>query len=168
MNLGQDLIDFRLTGVDGALFSTNSIDIEKKIVVFFTCNHCPYVHAYEQRIIGLQKEYKESAQFIGINSNDDKKYPEDSFDNMKKRSRLKNYNFPYLHDSNQEIAKLYGATHTPHFFVFSKKSLIYKGKFDDNWSDETKVSANHLEQSLSCNNFNPKDTFPVGCSIKWR
>jgi len=168
MNLGEKIIDFNLFGVDGSYFSVSNIDNEKKIVVFFTCNHCPYVHAYEKRIMNLQNKYAESVQFIGINSNDDKKYPEDSFEKMKERSNIRGYNFPYLHDSDQKIAKSYDASHTPHFFVFSKKILIYKGKFDDNWSDKSKVAKTYLEDSIKNTSFNPQDTFPVGCTIKWR
>ena len=168
MNLGEKIIDFNLFGVDGSYFSVSNIDNEKKIVVFFTCNHCPYVHAYEKRIMNLQNKYAESVQFIGINSNDDKKYPEDSFEKMKERSNIRGYNFPYLHDTDQKIAKLYDASHTPHFFVFSKKILIYKGKFDDNWSDKSKVAKTYLEYSIKNTSFNPQDTFPVGCTIKWR
>ena len=115
MNLGEKIIDFNLFGVDGSYFSVSNIDNEKKIVVFFTCNHCPYVH-----------------------------------------------------DTDQKIAKLYDASHTPHFFVFSKKILIYKGKFDDNWSDKSKVAKTYLEDSIKNTSFNPQDTFPVGCTIKWR
>ena len=110
MNLGEKIIDFNLFGVDGSYFSVSNIDNEKKIVVFFTCNHCPYVHAYEKRIMNLQNKYAESVQFIGINSNDDKKYPEDSFEKMKERSNIRGYNFPYLHDTDQKIAKLYDAS----------------------------------------------------------
>ena len=97
MNLGEKIIDFNLFGVDDSYFSVGSIDNEKKIVVFFTCNHCPYVQAYEKRIMNLQNKYAESVQFTGINSNDDKKYPEDSFEKMKERSNIRGYNFPYLH-----------------------------------------------------------------------
>ena len=168
MNLGDKLIDFSLLGVNDSYFNSVDISNKKKIVIFFTCNHCPYVHAYEKRIIKLQKSYRDIVQFIGINSNDDTKYPEDSFEKMKERSRDNNFNFIYVRDLYQEVAKIYNASHTPHFFLFNKdKILIYKGKLDDNWEDENKVENCYLEDAIRNPRYTPRDTFPVGCSIKW-
>ena len=168
MELGEKLIDFRLLGADDSYFDTKKIRKQKKIVVFFTCNHCPYVHAYESRIIQMQEDFNHIVQFVGINSNDDTRYPEDSFENMKKRSSAVGYNFPYLRDSSQEIAKVYGASHTPHFYLFNQdRSLIYKGKLDDNWEDECDVKIQYLKEGIKNKDSVPRDTFPVGCSIKW-
>lgn len=167
MNLGEKIINFNLLGVDDSYHNLDGIS-NKKIVVFFTCNHCPYVHAYENRIIKMQEDFIDTVYFIGINSNDDNKYPEDSFENMKIRSNKKKYNFLYLRDDNQEVAKLYQATHTPHFFLFgTNKTLIYKGKFDDSWDDEASVNQNYLKDAIQNKNIKLADTFPVGCSIKW-
>ena len=116
------MIDFSLLGVNDSYFNSVDISNKKKIVIFFTCNHCPYVHAYEKRIIKLQKSYRDIVQFIGINSNDDTKYPEDSFEKMKERSRDNNFNFIYVRDLYQEVAKIYNASHTPHFFLFKQQS----------------------------------------------
>lgn len=168
MNLGDKLIDFSLLGVDDLFFNSLDIDSKKKVAIFFTCNHCPYVHAYEKRIIKLQKSYADIVQFVGINSNDDVKYPEDSYDNMKKRSKANNFNFIYVRDSDQEVAKIYNASHTPQFFLFNQnKILIYKGKLDDNWEDEDKVKNSYLEDAIKNPKYTSRDTFPVGCSIKW-
>ena len=168
MNLGDQLIDFNLIGVDGNHFDTKNLSFEKKIVIFFTCNHCPYVHAYEKRIMDLQKDFEDRVYFIGINSNEDKNYPEDSYENMKIRSKKNNFNFLYLRDGDQRIAKLYNATHTPHFFLFNNnRTLVYKGKLDDNWQNEDKVKKRYLREAISDDKFKPVDTFPVGCTIKW-
>ncbi|NSW88575.1 thioredoxin family protein [bacterium] len=168
MELGDRFIDFNLLGVDDKFCDSTMLSNKKKIVVFFTCNHCPYVHAYEERIISLQKDFLETVDFIGINSNDDKTYPEDSFEKMQTRSAENNFNFMYLRDPKQEIALSYGATHTPHFFLFNKERiLVYKGKLDDNWSDVDKVKKRYLKDAILDDEFKPEDTFPVGCTIKW-
>ncbi|HIC76917.1 MAG TPA: thioredoxin family protein [Candidatus Dadabacteria bacterium] len=169
MELGEKLVNFRLKSTDDTYFDSNDISPDKKLIIFFTCNHCPYVHAYEKRIINLQKKYSETCIFVGINSNDGIQYPEDSFEKMKTRYKKMNYNFFYLRDEDQVVAKTFGATHTPHFFVFNKKRvLIYRGKLDDNWNDETKVKIKYLENSIISNDSILNDTFPVGCTIKWR
>ena len=168
MNIGESFYHFILKSTDDELFNSKLIDKEKKVVVFFTCNHCPYVHAYEERIISLQDKFLDSVQFVGINSNNETTYPEDSFDKMKARSNENNYNFPYLRDDAQITAKAFNATHTPHFFLFdTKRILIYKGKLDDNWNDASNVKKNYLEDAIELNNDILIDTLPVGCSIKW-
>ena len=87
---------------------------------------------------------------------------------MKERSRDNNFNFIYVRDLYQKVAKIYNASHTPHFFLFNKdKILIYKGKLDDNWEDENKVKNCYLEDAIKNPRYTPRDTFPVGCSIKW-
>jgi len=99
---------FSLTGVDDKTYSLNEFSEKKILIVIFSCNHCPYVQAYEERIIAIQKEFaKEGVQIIAINSNDDVKYPDDSFDEMKKRANAKRFNFPYLRDETQDIAKAF-------------------------------------------------------------
>jgi len=169
MEIGEKLINFKLKSIDDSYIDSQNIDSNKKLVVFFTCNHCPYVHAYEKRIINLQKKHSETCVFVGINSNNDIQYPEDSFEKMKSRYKKVNYNFFYLKDEDQIVAKAFGATHTPHFFVFDQeKVLIYKGKLDDNWNDETKVKIKYLEDVIASNDLVHDDTFPVGCTIKWR
>jgi len=170
MELKEKLIDFRLKSTDDKYFDSRDVDLDKKLVVFFTCNHCPYVHAYETRIINLQQQYSETCIFVGINSNDDVRYPEDSFDKMKYRHKEMKYNFIYLRDEDQAAALAFGATHTPHFFVFNhERTLIYKGKLDDSWNDESGVTTKYLEDVLAYSGeCSPYDTLPVGCTIKWR
>jgi peroxiredoxin len=172
--LGAKAPDFSLTGVDGNTYTLASFAYKKVVIVVFSCNHCPYVQAYEDRIRALQKRYSENGvQFVAINANDAETYPEDSFEQMVRRAKLKRYNFPYLHDATQEIAYLYGATHTPEVFVFNqKRELAYYGKIDDNWKEPTKVVSHYLRNAIDEILLNRPvsvpETFAVGCTIKWK
>ena len=112
-------------------------------------------------------------QVVAINSNDDKSYPEDSFEEMKKRSDEKNFNFVYLRDETQEVAKAYDATHTPEIFLFDEeRKLIFHGKIDDNWQDEknaqTKYLRNAIDEYLAGEEISVPETFTIGCTIKWK
>jgi len=132
------------------------------------------VQAYEDRIIAMQKEFeKDSVQIITINSNDDVKYPDDSFDEMKKRAELKKFNFPYLRDETQDVAKAFGATHTPQIFLFDRdRKLKYEGKIDDNWQEPDKVKFVYLREAilevLNEKEVSVPETFSIGCTIKWK
>ncbi|GAB6283769.1 MAG: hypothetical protein STSR0008_25840 [Ignavibacterium sp.] len=132
------------------------------------------VQAYESRIIQIQEDYKDKGlQVVAINSNDDFAYPEDSFENMIKRVKEKNFNFPYLRDETQEVANNYGATFTPELFLFNDKlELIYTGKIDDNWKEPNRVKNNYLGNALD-EYFEGKEvsipeTYAFGCTIKWK
>ena len=142
LKIDSAIPDFSLIGVDDKTYSLNSFSDKNILIVIFSCNHCPYVQAYEDRIISLQNEFvKAGVQIIAINSNDDVKYPDDSFEEMKKRAELKKFNFPYLRDETQEVAKAFGATHTPQIFLFDKqRKLKYEGKIDDNCSNLKKLN----------------------------
>lgn len=172
--LGSPAIDFQLKGVDGKSYSLKSFAEKKALVVVFSCNHCPYAQAYEQRIIQLQQDYKAKAvALIAINSNDDMNYPEDSFPNMVKRSNERGFNFPYVRDESQEIARQYGAICTPHVFAFDKdRRLQYKGRIDDNWKNPAEVKTidlrNALDEILDGKTPAIQETRPYGCSIKWK
>lgn len=172
--LGSPAVDFQLKGVDGKSYSLKSFVEKKALVVVFTCNHCPYAQAYEQRIIQLQQDYKsKAAALIAINSNDDMNYPEDSFPNMVKRSNDRGFNFPYVRDESQEIARQYGAICTPHVFAFDKdRRLQYKGRIDDNWKNAAEVKTmdlrNALHEILDGKTPVVQETRPYGCSIKWK
>jgi peroxiredoxin len=165
---------FSLTGVDYKTYSLNDFSDKKILIVIFSCNHCPYVQAYEDRIMELQNEFeKDSVQIVAINSNDDVKYPDDSFDEMKKRAAARRFNFPYLRDETQEIAKAFGATHTPQIFLFNKdRKLKYEGKIDDNWQEPEKVKSKYLRDAilevLNNKEVSVPETFSIGCTIKWK
>lgn len=174
LKIGSRAPNFSLPAVDGKFYSLNSFLDKKILVIIFSCNHCPYVQAYEQRIIDLQKEFENrGVQIIAINSNDDKKYPEDSFEEMKKRAADKNFNFTYLRDETQETAKDYGATHTPQIFLFDEhRRLRYEGKIDDNWQEPEKVRSKYLRDAiievLDGKEVSVPETFSIGCTIKWK
>lgn len=174
LKIGSQAPDFGLLGVDNKLYSLHSFDDKKILIVIFSCNHCPYVQAYEQRIISIQEDFADKGvQIVAINSNEDVNYPEDSFDEMIKRSKEKQFNFPYLRDETQEIAKVYGATHTPEIFLFDQeRKLRYHGKIDDNWKEPEKVKYQYLRDAikevLEGKEVSIPETFSIGCTIKWK
>jgi peroxiredoxin len=173
LKIGDPAPDFDLLGVDGMHHALSDLKDKKVLVVIFSCNHCPYVQAYEDRIIALQDEFKnQGVSFVAINSNDDSNYPEDSLENMVKRAKKKDYNFPYLRDESQSVALRYGATHTPHIFVFNQeKKLSYTGKIDDNWREPTQVKERYLRDAIQAlvegKRIDNPETYAIGCTIKW-
>jgi peroxiredoxin len=174
LKIGSKAPDFNLLGVDKKYYSLDSFNDKEVLVIIFSCNHCPYVQAYEQRIISIQKDFADQGvQIIAINPNDDVNYPEDSFEEMIKRSNERKYNFPYLRDESQEVAKAYGATHTPEIFLFDKeRKLRYHGKIDDNWKEPEKVKYQYLRDAinevLQGKEVSIPETFSIGCTIKWK
>src|SRR5207245_2640958 len=115
LQLGDRAPTFNLPSVDGRTYSLDSFATTPVLVVIFSCNHCPYVQAYEDRMVAIQRDYRDrGVQFVAINANDDKNYPEDSFARMVERAKAKGFNFPYLRDATQTVAQAYGATHTHH------------------------------------------------------
>jgi len=174
LKIGSSVPDFNLPGVDGKNYTLSSFISKKILVVIFSCNHCPYVQAYEERIKEIQKDYAEKGvQIIAISSNDAVKYPEDSFEQMKIRSDEKSFNFPYLYDEDQSLARAYDATHTPEVFVFDEnRKLVYHGKIDDNWQEPQKVNSKYLREALDeillIQEVSVPETYSIGCTIKWR
>jgi peroxiredoxin len=174
LKIGSKATDFNLLGVDKKYYSLNSFNDKEVLVIIFSCNHCPYVQAYEQRIISIQKDFADQGvQIIAINPNDDVNYPEDSFEEMIKRSNERKFNFPYLRDESQEVAKAYGATHTPEIFLFDKeRKLRYHGKIDDNWKEPEKVKYQYLRDAINeviqGKEVSIPETFSIGCTIKWK
>ena len=171
--IGSMAVEFDLLGVDGKRYMLRYFHNREIIVVIFTCNHCPYAQAYENRLIRLAKEFSAKAQFIAVNSNDAAKYPQDSFESMKIRAMEKGFPFPYLHDESQETARAYGALVTPHIFVFDRGGkLAYQGGIDDNWENEKAVTKQYLKDALAelaAGRAVTRKTAPViGCSIKWK
>ena len=173
LNIGDAIPKFSLPATDGTTVDSSLIR-DPLIVVVFTCNHCPYAQAYEDRLIDLANDFdQEGAQFVLINSNDAANYPEDSFENMKLKHDEKGYPFPYCFDESQEVAKAYGALCTPHCFIFDQeRALRYKGRVDDNWEDPTAVTEHNLHDALRAlvgGDSPPKqEANAIGCSIKWK
>lgn len=163
-----------LPGVDGRTHSLSDFKDATALVVFFSCNHCPYVQAYEDRIMDLQREFgPRGAQFVAINANDAEAYPDDGFNSMVARARDRKFNFVYLRDDSQAVARAYGATHTPHLFVFDpSRRLAYTGKIDDNWQNPSAVTRRYLREALEAvlDGRVPSEpaTFAIGCTIKWK
>lgn len=168
--LGASCPDFSLPATDGKTYSLKDFTNNKPLLVMFICNHCPYVKAIESRLITLSKDLKAlGMNTVAISANDSKKYEEDSFENMKK----KNYPFVYLFDEDQSVAKKFGAVCTPDFFVYdSHLKLSYRGRLDDSWKDETKVTQRELFEAMKLLNqhqsLSEKQTPSMGCSIKWK
>lgn len=168
--LGTICPDFTLPATDAKTYSLKDFANGKPLLVMFICNHCPYVKAIESRLITLAIDLKSlGINTVAISSNDDKKYDEDSFENMKK----KNYPFVYLHDESQAVAKTFGAVCTPDFFAYDGKlSLKYRGRLDDSWKEEAKVTKRELYQAMKLlaenKNLTEKQTPSMGCSIKWK
>jgi peroxiredoxin len=174
MAVGTVAPKFRLPGVDGRHWSLEDFADAKALVVVFSCNHCPYVRASEDRLIAIQRDYLDrGVRLVAINSNDVVSHPEDSFENMKIRATEKHFDFPYLYDESQDIARAYDAACTPDVFVFdAKRKLAYNGRIDDNWQQESKVTRRELREALDAVlagqaiSFDAKPS--MGCSIKWR
>lgn len=174
LKIGSTAPDFNLLGVDGKNYSLKSFSDKQALIIIFSCNHCPYVQAYEGRIKQIQEDYRDrGVTVVAINSNEDKGYPEDSFENMKKRAIEQKFNFPYLRDEDQSVARAYDATHTPEIFLFDKnRKLVFHGKIDDNWQEPKKVQnhylRNALDELLAGKEISVPETFTIGCTIKWK
>jgi len=185
LNINDNMPEFKnLPGVDGRNYSASDFKEANILITVFSCNHCPYVKAYEDRMIEVQKDYAgEGVQLVAINSNDERNYPGDNYDEMIRRAKSKGFNFKYLRDADQETAEAFGATHTPQFFVFSaeggsvsggdkKWRLRYSGKMDDNWENPGAVKENYLRDALDAlltgKEVKVPETFSIGCTIKWK
>jgi peroxiredoxin len=174
LSLGMPAPPFlNLPGTDGTKYSLATFAGKKILVIVFSCNHCPYVQAYEGRMIAFQRDYsQQGVLLLAINSNETVHYPEDNFDAMVKRAASEKFNFPYLRDDNQSVATAYGATHTPQFFVFDeKRHLRYRGKMDDNHQNPSAVKSmylrNAVDQLLAGKETAEPETYSIGCTIKW-
>ena len=174
LRIGSKAIPFKLKGVDGKHYSLEDFEDKKVLCVIFSCNHCPYVKAVEDRINQIAKDNAgASFALLCINSNDDKVYPEDSFEEMKKRAVDKGFVFPYLHDDTQETARAYDAVCTPDVYLYDENRVLrYRGRIDDNWKEESKVTRRELQMAIDRLLKNKEIEFEIvpslGCSIKWR
>lgn len=171
--MGDGAPDFHLPAVDGKKYSLASFKDKRVLVVFFTCNHCPYVQGWDGRVIALQREFaSKGVQFAGINANETVHYPDDSFDKMVVRAKEIGINWIYLRDESQEAARAYDAACTPEFYVFdAARKLRYHGRLDDNHQDakgaKTHDLRNALEDLTAGREIRTPLTHAMGCSIKW-
>jgi peroxiredoxin len=174
LQIGGKAIPFELPGIDGNMHALADYTDKESVVVFFSCNHCPYVRAWEDRMIQIQSDYgRKGVQLIAISSNDAAQYPDDDFPSMKQRAKDKGFNFPYLYDESQQVARAYGAERTPEFFVFDNKGVLhYHGALDDNYEAPEAVEKTYLRDALEAvlSGQSPAtgETAPKGCTIKWK
>lgn len=174
LSIGSNAPDFSLPGVDGETWSLSSFAEKPVLVVIFSCNHCPYVVAYEERMTEVQRDYAErGVQLVAINPNNERSHPADSFPKMVQRAKDRAFNFPYLRDESQDVARAYGARFTPEIFAFDKdRKLAYHGRIDDNYDDPFDVRRHDLREALdeilAGKPVSVADTEPVGCSVKWK
>lgn len=175
--VGDVVADFNLKNIDNKNVSLAQFNKAKGFIVVFTCNTCPVAVKYEKRIEKLNKDFSSKAfPVIAISSNDINTKPDDSFEEMQKKSKKEGFSFPYLYDESQEVAKAYGATHTPHVFVLSRENnalvVKYIGAIDNNTEDASKADKKYVEDAvnsiLNGSLVSVTQTKAIGCSIKWK
>ncbi len=175
--LGTEMPKFNLLGIDGEMHTSDMFDGKKGSLVMFICNHCPFVKHVNEEIVNLSNEIMgNDIGVIGINSNDStqEKYAEDSIDKMREYAENLGYNFPYVVDEDQSVAKNFTAQCTPDFFLFdSDRNLIYRGQLDGSRpGNDIPTNGESLRSAIQAllNNEDPiSDQLPsMGCNIKWR
>ena len=173
LSIGSTPPDFNLPATDGKTYRLLDFKDAKVLVIFFTCNHCPYVTGSDE--VTRQTALKfapQGVKFVGINSNSKNTYAEDSFEHMVERMKTQKFPWVYLHDASQDVARAYGGLRTPHFFVFDKdRKLIYTGRGVDSPRDTSKMKVNDLDRALT-EHLAGKPvsvplTNPIGCNVKW-
>ncbi|MBP05758.1 MAG: thioredoxin family protein [Chloroflexi bacterium] len=172
VSLGSKAPYFNLPNIDGNNVSIEDLNREILIVIF-TCNHCPYAKAVEDRLIELANNYTSNVDFVLISSNDSENYPADSPIKMAERHAEKNYPFPYLFDETQKVAKSYSAVCTPDIFLYdADRRLRYRGRLDDNWKEPENVKREELRMAIdavsSGNQIDFTQVPSMGCNIKWK
>lgn len=166
--------DFALKGTDGKIYSLNDVKGENGLLVMFICNHCPYVKAVLDKIIRDAKELQaKGVGVVAVMSNDVEEYPDDSFENMQKLAREKNFSFPYVIDETQSVAKLYDAVCTPDFFGFNADlKLQYRGRLDSSGRSNDPDAKRELFEAMlqvAQTGNGPIEQAPsIGCNIKWK
>ncbi len=166
--------DFKLQGIDGKSHTLNELKGPNGLLIVFMCNHCPYVKAIIKKLNHDAKQIiSQGIGVIGINANDEKQYPDDSFENMIKFAKYYDLIFPYLHDESQTVARSYGGVCTPDFFGFNKDLMLrYRGRFDDagmsDKEDTTRELLIAMKEVAQTGNCTVKQTPSMGCNIKYR
>jgi peroxiredoxin len=173
LQIGESAPEFTLPATDGKTYGLSDFAEAEVLVVFFTCNHCPFVVGSDEVTRKTAEEFApHGVRFVGINSNSKNTYPEDSFEHMV--SRMEKLRFPwiYLRDESQDIARAYGALRTPHFYVFDKaRKLVYTGRGVDNPQVASAATVNDLDRALTellaGKPISVPATNPIGCNVKW-
>ena len=173
LQIGNKAPGFNLRATNGKFYNLDDFADARILVVFFTCNHCPYVLGSDEVTRQTANRFgSQGVRFVAINSNSPNTYEEDSFDHMVLRMNENQFPWIYLHDETQEIATAYGALKTPHFYVFDEdRKLVYTGRAVDQPRDVSKMTVNDLERVLSellaGETVSVPVTNPIGCNIKW-
>ena len=173
LQIGDQAPDFSLKATDGKGYKLNDFPESRFLVVFFTCNHCPYVLGSDEITRQSANRFQPfNVKFVGINSNSVNTYSEDSYENMVQRMNDNHFPWIYLHDPSQEIALVYGALRTPHFFIFNQdRNLVYTGRGVDQPRESSKITVNDLDRALNelveGRTVSIPMTNPIGCTIKW-
>ena len=171
--LGTQMPDFALPGTDGRTWSASDFSAAPALVVFFTCNHCPYVTGSDETTRKSAERFADQGvKFVAINSNSANTYAEDSFEHMVARMEQHNFPWVYLHDANQDVARAFGALRTPHFYLFdANRNLIYTGRALDNPRNPSQAKVANLDQALeeylADKPISVPLTNPMGCNVKW-
>jgi peroxiredoxin len=173
LELGAKAPDFNLLATDGKTYSLKDFADAKTLVVFFTCNHCPYVLGSDEVTRQTAERFApKGVKFVGINSNSEQTHPDDDYPHMVARMKEKKFPWVYLRDESQDVALAYGALRTPHFYVFdADRRLVYTGRGVDNPRDTSKMTVNNLaqalEEHLAGKPIGTPLTNPIGCNVKW-
>jgi len=173
LSIGSRAPDFMLPATDGNACGLADFNANPYLVVFFTCNHCPYVIGSDEVTRATADRFApHGVRFVGINSNSRNTYPEDDVDHMVRRMEQSQFPWAYLHDARQDVARAYGALRTPHFFIFDqKRMLVYTGRGVDSPRDASKIMVNDLDRTLSelvsGKPISIPVTNPIGCNVKW-
>lgn len=175
-DIGDSVSDFTLKNIDGKMISLSSFKANKGLIVIFDCNTCPVSKAYNSRIVALGKKYEKTFPVVAINSNDPEQSAGDSFEEMITYAKDHGYTFPYLHDETQQVAKIFGATNTPHVFLLSKSGKKYKvayiGAIDNNTRNASDTSKKYVEDAIDALQIGvaitTTNTKAIGCGIRWK
>ncbi len=173
LKIGDRAPDFALPATDGKTYRLADFSDARVWVVFFTCNHCPYVTGSDEVTRATADRFKDRGVFfIGINSNSQNTYPEDDFDHMMARMKIQRFPWVYARDKTQDVARAYGALRTPHFYVFDQnRLLVYTGRGVDQPRDTSKMTVNNLQLALAeiaeGRPVSVPVTNPIGCNVKW-
>jgi peroxiredoxin len=172
LQIGEKAPDFHLPATDGNSYSLGDFD-DETLVIFFTCNHCPFVIGSDEVTRKTVEKYApKGVKFVGINSNSINTVPGDGFPQMVERMKEHGFPWTYIRDESQDVAKAYGAMRTPHFYVFDRdRKLVYTGRGVDNPRETSKATVNDLDRALEeVTSGRPVSiplTSPIGCNVKW-
>jgi peroxiredoxin len=174
LSIGDKAPNFKLPATNGKTYQLDDFHDAKALVVFFTCNHCPFVLGSDEVTRKTAERFaSQGVRFVGINSNGLETHPEDSFDLMVERMKAQKFPWTYLRDESQDVARAYGALRTPHFYLLdANRKLVYTGRGVDSPRDTSKMTVNDLERALqehlAVKPVSVPMTNPLGCNVKWQ